>query len=212
MSLRYPEGTALFNTLAKTPTGLAAAWYDRSAGNMMSAQLTTEQFSPAEIIAGWGHEALRGDYGANVDLNVDDNGALHFCYQDGSTDSLRYLSPDLDRDEWVDDGIRLTVDGREHALHVVGEDCTLSFDEQGRVFIVYQDATGHDLLIARRDASGSWLRVTVRGPSLGESQSSSGFFAAGVSLGEMVLISHYLYDHQVDPPRQFLEVLKVPTP
>jgi hypothetical protein len=118
MSLRYPEGTALFNTLAKTPTGLAAAWYDRSAGNMMSAQLTTEQFSPAEVIPGWEHKTLKGDYGANVDLNVDDNGALHFCYQDGSTDSLRYLSPDLDRDEWVDDGIRLTVDGREYALHV----------------------------------------------------------------------------------------------
>ena len=212
MSLGYPEGTGLFNSIAPTPNGLVAAWYDRSAGNMMSTQLITDTYTPVEILAGWGHDTLRGDYGANVNVKADEAGALHFCYQDGATDSLRYLSPDLERDEWVDDGIRLGVDEREHALHVVGEDCTLSFDEQGRVLIIYQDATGHELLIARRDDSGSWLRVTVRGPTLGESQSSCGFYAQAVSLGETVLISHYLYDHQVDPPRQVLEVFTVNTP
>ena len=212
MSLGYPEGTGLFNHIIQSPSGLVATWYDRTGGNLMMANKTEETFAPAEVIAGWSHESRRGDYGANVNIAVDEAGALHYCYQDGATDSLRYLSPELNRDEWVDDGIRLAVDGREHALHVVGEDCSVAFDERGRVFIVYQDSTGHELLIARRDDSGSWLRVTVRGPSLGENQSASGFYARSISLGETVILSHYLYDHQVEPPRQFLEVLQVSTP
>ena len=212
MSLGYPEGTALFNHLVQSPSGLVAVWYDRSGGNLMMAQKTESVFAPAQVVAGWSHESRRGDFGANANVAVDENGALHYCYQDGATDSLRYLSPELERDEWVDDGIRLGVGGREHALHVVGEDCSLAFDERGRIFIVYQDATGHELLIARRDDSGSWLRITVRGPSLGENQAASGFYARSFSLGETVILSHYQYDHQVEPPRQFLEVLQVPTP
>lgn len=212
MSLGYPEGTGLFNSITKTPTGLAAAWYDRSEGNLMMASSEGDQFNPAEIVAGWGHESRRGDFGANANLIADEGGALHYCYQDGATDSLRYLSPDLERDEWVDDGVRLAVGGRERSLHVVGEDCMLSFDERGRVLITYQDATGHELIVARRDASGSWLRVTVRGPNQGESQASCGFYARGISVGDDLLLSHYVYENQLDPPREYLEVLKVPSP
>lgn len=212
MSLGYPEGTGLFNSLTVTPAGIAAAWYDRSGGNLLQALTVDDNFSEAEIIAGWGHETRTGDFGANVDVAVDESGALHYCFQDGATDSLRYLSPSLDRDEWVDDGIRVGVDEREHSLHVVGEDCDITFDERGRVMISYQDSTGHELLLARRDASGSWLKVTVRGPDLGESQASCGFYARSVSLGNEVLLSHYVYENQLSPPRQYLEVLKVPSP
>ena len=120
MSLGYPEGTGLFNTITRTPSGLAASWYDRSGGNLMMSSAQDDRFNAAEVIAGWGHESRRGDFGANVHITVDSEGALHYCYQDGATDSLRYLAPELDRDEWVDDGVRLGVGERERSLHVVG--------------------------------------------------------------------------------------------
>jgi hypothetical protein len=212
MSLGYPEGTGLFNNIRITSTGLAAAWYDRSGGNMMFASSDGSEWSAPQVIAGWGHDALQGDYGANVNLAVDAEGNTHFCYQDGATDSLRYLSPELGLDEWVDDGVRLGVGGREHALHVVGEDCRVTFDERDRVLITYQDATGHELLVARRDLVGNWLRITVRGPNLNESRSASGFYARGIGVDEDLVLSHYIYDHQVEPPRQRLEVLRIPSP
>ena len=212
MSLGYPEGTGLFNNLVRTQNGLAAAWYDRSGGQMMFASSEGSEWMQPQVVAGWSHESLRGDYGANVNLAIGPEGNTHFCYQDGATDSLRYLSPDLDRDEWVDDGVRLGVGGREHALHVVGEDCRITFDARGRALITYQDATGHELLVARRDAGGNWLRLTVRGPQLNESRSASGFYARGIVIQSEVMISHYVYDHQVEPPRQRLEVLWIPSP
>lgn len=211
MSLGYPEGTGLFNSLVSTSEGLRAAWYDRSAGDLYYAESTGGQWT-REVVAGWSHPTLRGDFGASAHLAVDAAGAGHFCYQDGGTDSLRYLSPELELDEWVDDGVRLGVDGREHALHVVGDDCRVSFDERGRVMITYQDATGHELLVARRDAAGGWLRVTVRSPSMGEGRASSGFYARGLSTDDDLILSHYIYDHQVEPPRQRLEVLRIPSP
>jgi len=211
MSVTYPEGTGLFNSVTISQSGeLAVAWYDRSAGNMMLSRGRPGQLSAPEVLAGWGHELRRGDMGANVEVAFDAQGALHICYQDGTIDGLRYLSPDLGYDEVVDDGLRLDVGDRQRALHVVGEDCGVHFDDRGRVVILYQDATAHEALVARRDDSGSWLRQSVRGPSDGGR--ASGFYVRGSAQGSALWVSHFYYDHQVDPPSDLLELFATPFP
>lgn len=211
MSLSYPEGTGLFNSVALSATGeLAVAWYDRSAGNLMVARGQPGQLGAPEVLAGWGHDVRTGDMGASVEVAFDPQGALHLCYQDGTTDSLRYLSPDLDRDELIDDGLRLDVGDRARALHVVGDDCGVHFDGRGRVVILYQDATAHEAIVARRDDSGSWLRQSIRSPS--EGGRASGFYVRGSQQGSALWVSHFYYDHQIDPPSDSLELFATPFP
>ena len=75
-------------------------------------------------------------------------GNTHLCFQDGTTDSLRDLAPELGLDEWVDDGTR-EDDGRDSAVHIVGEDCNIRLDAGGNPLIVYQDATAQDMVLSR---------------------------------------------------------------
>ena len=109
--------------------------------------------------------------GANVDIAIDGSGDFHLCFQDGLTDSLRYMSPDIDRQEWVDDGVWLDVGGRAHSVHVVGDDCNMLLDGQQQPLIVYQDATLQALLMRRRNRVDqndeiSWgRRQALRGDS-----------------------------------------------
>jgi len=212
--LDYQEGTGLFCSLAISGAGeAAAAWYDRAGGSLWAARGPAGTLGAAEALAGWAHPTRRGDLGASVEVALDPAGALHLCYQDGGLDALRYLSPDLDRDELVDDGLRLDVGGRARALHVVGDDCGVHFDTRGRPLILYQDATSHELLLARRDASGSWLRAALRSPSSGDGAGrASGFYARGARVGDGLWVSHYLYDNQVEPPAQALELFATTTP
>jgi hypothetical protein len=216
-SLTYPEGTGLFNSVAVSASGeVAVGWYDRSAGELLVTRgsLNTLGTSSApEVLAGWSHPERSGDMGASVSLSFDAEGALHLCYQDGGLDALRYLSPDLGYDELVDDGLRLDLDGRARSLHVVGDDCSVHFDPQGRPVVLYQDATAHEVVVSRRDASGSWLKMSVRSPSAGGTGSTaSGFYVSGAAQGSALWVSHYLYDHSVTPPTQRLELFATPFP
>jgi hypothetical protein len=139
--------------------------------------------------------------GANVNLWVDPMGNAHFCYQDGMTDSLRYLAPELERDEWVDDGVWVDVGGRGYSVHVVGDDCTVRLDADGEPLIVYQDSTLHALLLRRRTLSLegadelTWAgRQAVRG-DMPNQPGEAGFYASAVVVGDQVWTSHYVYDN-----------------
>jgi hypothetical protein len=213
-SLTYPEGTGLFNSVAVSPSGeVAVGWYDRSAGELLVARGSLGALSAPEVLAGWSHPERSGDMGASASLSFDAEGALHLCYQDGGLDALRYLSPDLGYDELVDDGLRLDLDGRARSLHVVGDDCSVHFDPQGRPVVLYKDATAHEVVVSRRDASGSWLRVSARSPSAGGTgATASGFYVSGAAQGSALWVSHYLYDHSVTPPMQRLELFATPFP
>lgn len=205
----YPEGTGLFLSVARDPSDAPVlAFYDRTAGALLSSRFTGAGFSEPEMLAGWGHPEREGDFGANVDLIVDADGNRHFCYQDGLTDSLRYLSPELGLDEWVDDGVRLGDGGRDYAVHVVGDDCNMRLDPAGNPVIIYQDATGHDLLLARgnRDGGG-WVRLPLRGQEA-TYQGAFGFYARAHLVGGTLWMSHYVYAHEEMPARQYLEVLR----
>jgi hypothetical protein len=205
----YPEGTGLHASQARGPDGAPVlAWYDRTGGSMWISRFADAGFMAPEQMAGWGHPERDADMGANVDVGVDADGNVHLCYQDGLTDSLRYLAPELGQDVWIDDGVRIDYGGREYAVHIVGDDCSMQFDADGDPIIVYQDATGHDLLMARGDlAGGSWVRVTLRGDE-GNYQGAFGFYAQAAVSGGTLWASSYVYNNQVDPPTQGLEVIR----
>lgn len=205
----YPEGIGLFLSQARDPDGLAVlAWYDRTGGSLWSSRFVGAGFSQPELLAGWAHPERVGDMGANVDLFVDPQGNRHLCYQDGLRDTLRYLSPELGVDEEIDDGARYGEGGRGYALHIVGEDCNMRLDAQGNPLIIYQDATGHQLLLARGSThDAGWLRQPLRGGTPNY-DAAFGFYARAQIEAGMLWISHYVYAHEDSPARQYLEILK----
>jgi MYXO-CTERM domain-containing protein len=205
----YPEGTGLHLSQTRDPDGMpVVAWYDRTGGAMWVSRFIDAGFAEPEMLAGWGHPEREGDMGANVDVAVDANNNLHLCYQDGLTDSLRYLAPELGLDVWIDDGVRIDYGGREYANHIVGDDCNMLLDGDGNPVIVYQDATGHDLLLSRGDlVGGGWVRITLRGTEA-MYQGAFGFYARAAFMGGTVWTSNYVYNNQIDPVAQYLEVLR----
>ncbi|MEE2757038.1 MAG: hypothetical protein VYA30_10275 [Myxococcota bacterium] len=214
----YPEGTGLFTTQARMPNGgVMVAWYDRSVGQLYMTVQNEDGFSNPGVLAGWesGSDVLRGDMGANVDLTIDEDGQTYLCFQDGQTDSLRFLSPELNLSEWVDDGVWLDVGGRGHSVHVVGEDCNIELDGDGQPLIVYQDSTMQALLMRRRtrvspdgDRLGWGGRQSLRGDS-DRFTGSHGFYVSTARLGSRLYISHFVYRNHVEPARSGLEVFSV---
>lgn len=216
----YPEGTGLFNSLARHPDGrLALAWYDRSEGRLWWSSMVDAGWTEPEMLAGWGHPDpdRDGDMGANVDLIVDGDGNAHLCYQDGMTDSLRYLAPALDRDEWVDDGVWLDVGGRPYSVHVVGDDCNVRLDGAGDPVIVFQDATLQALLMRRRTrevvdptVENPWSgREVLRGDEA-DYQGAHGFYASAAVVDGELWVVHYVYNNQVAPPVRRIELVVEP--
>ena len=197
----YPEGTGLFTSQTRDLTGFpVVAWYDRTFGQLWWSRFVDAGFTEPQQLAGYGIgvETREGDMGANVDVAVDAQGNSHLCYQDGNTDSLRYLAPELGLDEWVDDGIREN-DGRPWALHVVGEDCNVRVDPAGNPLIVYQDATNQDVVLARRSAEGAWSRTTLRGDEF-EYRGAYGFYTRARIFDATLWVSSYWWNNQ-DPAR-----------
>ena len=198
----YPEGTGLFTTQARDQEGLpVVAWYDRSEGKLWMTRFTEAGFLSPEMIAGWGHPdpELNGDMGANVHLALDSNDEPHFCFQDGNTDSLRYVAPTLGRSEWVDDGVWIDTGGRGQSLHVVGEDCQLLFDNQDQPLLIYQDSTQQALLMRRRNQLGIDGNITWSGRQslrvdLGVTPRGYGFYASAVIIDDILWVGHLVYD------------------
>ncbi len=216
----YPEGTGLFNSLTRGPDGrLQLAWYDRTEGRLWWSTLMDAGWSAPEMLAGWGHPDpdRDGDMGANVDLFVDGEGNPHLCYQDGMTDSLRYLAPTLDRDEWVDDGVWLDVGGRGYAVHVVGDDCNVRLDGAGEPVIVFQDATLQALLMRRRTrpvddpmVESPWSRREVLRGDEADYAGAHGFYASAAVVDGELWVVHYVYNNQVSPAVRRIELVVEP--
>ena len=183
--LPHPEGTGLHTSGIRDAEGSPAlAWYDRSGGRPWWSRMEDVGFSQPELLAGWAililiEMATWGPTSILPSMPM----ATPFRYQDGMTDSLRYLAPALDRDEWVDDGVWIDAGDRPYSVHVVGDDCNVRIDENGYPLIVYQDSTYHALLLRRRDVPGveagavDWSgRAVLRGDDA-RYRGSFGFFA-----------------------------------
>ncbi len=165
----------------------------------------TPASAPPSSSPGYGMEGREGDMGSNVDVTIDDRGNAHFCFQDGNTDSLRYLAPELGLDEWVDDGTR-EDDGRAWAVHVVGEDCNIRLDAGGNPLIVYQDATVQDVVLARRTPEGAWVRTVIRGDEF-EYRGAFGFYTRARVEGARLWISNFWWNNQDPAHPEGIEVL-----
>ena len=202
----YPEGTGLFTSQVRDNAGNAiVTWYDRTFGQLWWSRFVDAGFGAPEQLAGYGLEGRDGDMGSNVDVAVDDRGNAHLCFQDGLTDSLRYLAPELGLDEWVDDGTR-EDDGRAWAVHVVGEDCNIRLDAGGNPLIVYQDATVQDIVLARRTPEGAWVRTVIRGDEF-EYRGAFGFYTRARVEGARLWISNFWWNNQDPAHPEGLEVL-----
>lgn len=216
----YPEGTGLFNSLTFGPDGRPQlAWYDRTEGRLWWSMMMDAGWAAPEMMAGWGHPDpdRDGDMGANVDLMVDGEGNPHLCYQDGMTDSLRYLAPTLERDEWVDDGVWLDVGGRPYSVHVVGDDCNVRLDGDGAPVIVFQDSTLQALLMRRRTrpvadpmVESPWSgREVLRGDEANY-EGAHGFYASAAIVDGELWVVHYVYNNQVRPAARRIELVVEP--
>jgi hypothetical protein len=202
----YPEGTGLFTSQTRDNAGNpVVAWYDRTFGQLWWSRFEDAGFAEPAQLAGYGIEARDGDMGSNVDVAIDARGNSHLCFQDGSTDSLRYLAPELGLDEWVDDGTR-EDDGRAWAVHVVGEDCNIRLDAGGNPLIVYQDATAQDIVLSRRTPEGAWVRTVLRGDEF-EYRGAFGFYTRARVEGARLWISNFWWNNQDPAHPEGLEVL-----
>ena len=207
----YPEGTGLFTSQIHDRAGNpVVAWYDRTFGQLWWTRFGDAGFGEPELLAGWGHDTRDGDMGTNVDLAIDADGEIHLCYQNGLRDSLVYLAPGSGIFEEVDDGVRTDSGGREHSVHVVGEDCNMLIDRNGRPVVVYQDSTGHDLMLAWRAEdqveAENWPNRDVRGRE-NMYRGAFGFYTRAQIVGDQLWISNYVYRNHEVPPTQGLELL-----
>ncbi|MEZ4365016.1 MAG: hypothetical protein R2939_01855 [Kofleriaceae bacterium] len=185
-----PGGIGLFLDVARGPDQAPViVYYDRTAGDLRLARFDAlaDAFLAPEVIAG-----ATSDAGWSPSVVVGADGVIHVAYVAATNDDLTYWSSAAGLEEIVDDGYRIvgtTADGLpKPEFHLVGDDATIVLID-GAPAIVYQDATTHELLEARRSATGQWTRALVAG---GEAEfvGGYGFFAsASLSVSELVISS-----------------------
>src|SRR5690606_15901599 len=162
--LNIPEGSGLFIDLELDNAGEPVlAYYDRTGGALRVAASDGAGGFAVTTLDG---EGSGRDVGWYPGLAVDSQDRVHLRYVRASNDDLLYINTLEATPELVDDGYRIvgqTDDGLpEPEFHFVGDDSELVLTSAG-VVIVYQDATTHELLLARKDETGRWIRETVIG-------------------------------------------------
>jgi uncharacterized protein (TIGR03382 family) len=206
-----PNGLGLFVDSARLGNQApVVVYYDRSNGalKMSTFNPTQNRFDAPAVIGGGANE----DAGWSPTIAVDAVGKIHVAYVGAARDDLEYLKVStLARPEIVDDGYRIvgqTGDGLpKPEFHFVGDDASLVVTLNGQPVITYQDATSHELLVARRSSSGTWTRSTVAGaedPFVG----AFGFFAASAATSSKLLISSWVLDPSID--EQWVEIFERP--
>jgi MYXO-CTERM domain-containing protein len=162
--LNIPEGSGLFIDVDLDSAGEPVlAYYDRTGGALrVAASDGAGGFAVTTLDGGDGAR----DVGWYPGLAVDSQDRVHVSYVSASNDDLLYINTLDGSPELVDDGYRIvgqTEDGLpEPEFHFVGDDSELVLTSAGAV-IIYQDATTHELLLARKDETGRWIRETIVG-------------------------------------------------
>jgi hypothetical protein len=155
-------GRGLYTQLARTSTGLALVFYDRSEGNLYGASFSGTWTAPF-LIDGYARSG-GGDSGASASLFVDAMGDWHVAYVDGTDEAVVYsrvrAGAVVDRaivDDGTTDGATMHMDGR----HIVGDDASVVVTSSGEVRIAYQDATAHTAVVATRPSTGGAWTISV---------------------------------------------------
>ncbi len=138
-----------------------------------------------------------GPYGSAVQGA---DGTLHFAYMHEASRTLRYEAVSSQgmggNPEIIIGGLRDT--GVEWLVARIGEDVQIQLDASNSPEVIFQDATLHRLMYARRDTSGAWTPTTLS-QKLDPYEGSHGFYPDLLRAGEMSVVVEYVIDRQADP-------------
>jgi hypothetical protein len=206
-----PAGLGLFVDSARLLNQAPlVVYYDRSAGQLKLSAFnpTQNRFDPATVLDGGSGD----DAGWSPTVAVDAAGQVHVAYVSATRDDLQYLKVGgAALPEIVDDGYRLVGETAGGApkpeFHFVGDDASLLINLNGQAVVAYQDATSHELLVARRSTTGQWLRTSIAGaedPFVG----AYGFFTAAAGTASTMYLASWVLDPAND--EQWVEVFERP--
>jgi MYXO-CTERM domain-containing protein len=207
-----PEGLGLFVESARDPRNQApvVVYYDRTNGDLKLARFNTQtgQFDTPKILDG-----TMADDGWSPTVAVDMNGVAHVAYVDATADDLKYITDEANATpEIVDDGYRIvgtTVDGLpKPEYHFVGDDAGIVLPAGGQPYVVYQDSTTQEMLLAQRMDNGMWVHTSVAGAT-DPWPGAYGFFASDALLPSEIVMSTWVIDQPTDD--NWVEVLTRPT-
>jgi MYXO-CTERM domain-containing protein len=196
-----PEGLGLFIDSARDPRNQApvVAYYDRTNGDLKLARFNpqTGQFDAPKVLDG-----TMGDDGWSPTVTVDAAGVAHVAYVDATTDDLKYLTDEQNATpEIIDDGYRIvgqTVDGLpKPEFHFVGDDAGIVLPAGQQPYVVYQDSTTQELLLAQRQPNGMWMRSSIAGAT-DPWPGAYGFFAAAAATSTDLVMSTWVIDQPTE--------------
>lgn len=196
--VELPEGVGLFVAMARLSDGAPIlAYYDRQNGDLKVAVFDQGNniFKDPEIVDG----ADGSDVGWYPSVAVSPDDTVHISYVDAGRDNLLYVNLRDRVPEIVDDGYRIdgtTPDGLPRPVyHFVGDDSGIV--ATGSVLAVaYQDATGHELVLATRDpATSAWNRETIAGAEE-PFRGAYGFYAAAKLGGQHIIMSSFVVNQK----------------
>ena len=193
-----PAGVGLYVAAARYQDDRPVlVYYDRLEGALRQSEMRPGgDFGPSTVL----DDGNGFDVGRFPAIAVDNNDNIHVSYVNETRSELLYLDTSRGEPEVVDDGYRI-VGTRDDGtpipeFHFVGDDSSLVVTARGPV-IAYQNATTHQLLMARRGDGGGWETSTLAGKT-DEFEGGYGFYASSVFDGTSVLISNWV----LDPPRR----------
>ncbi|MBV8758867.1 MAG: MYXO-CTERM sorting domain-containing protein [Deltaproteobacteria bacterium] len=200
-----PEGLGLFIESARDPRNNApvVVYYDRTNGDLKLSRFDpqTGQFATPKVLDG-----TMGDDGWSPTVAVDDQGVAHVAYVDATADDLKYVvdqpnSATAPTPEIIDDGYRIvgqTVDGLpKPEFHFVGDDAGIVLPPGSQPYVVYQDSTTQEMLLASRDSMGTWTHVSIAG-AINPWPGAYGFFASAAVTGMNIVMSTWVIDQPTD--------------
>ncbi|MFT3841262.1 MAG: hypothetical protein QM723_30000 [Myxococcaceae bacterium] len=183
-----PEGVGLFSSLVVKDTDVYVAYMKRQTPSM--ATVPDGDLYAVKVTGGSavGTPVLldgSGDTGYFPDVKIDPStGNVAVAYHDFTSKALKfYYGAGLSNSvtpEIIDPGTGMAGSG---VSDWVGTDSALVFgSSNGQIFAVYQDATGGDLKLAKRN--GTWTNASI------DTMGAVGFFADALLLNGNLFASH----------------------
>ncbi len=200
------------------PDGPVVAYYDRHDGDLRVASwdATAQRFKAPVVVddmlvAGTPPRAIPdpGDIGSYPSVAVDAMGTIHLSFTDLNKDNLMYTNLKDKKLEIIDDGLRIdgkTSDGIDKPVfHLVGDDSGIIL-QNGQIFVVYMDATTHELNYAGRKAENLWRRKTIAGAEM-PFKGAYGWSASVDGKGAGATLSSYVINNLTQ--ERFVEVFQL---
>ena len=142
----------------------------------------------------WVGDRPSGPYGSAV---VGAGGTTHTAWMDPVRHQLRYQAQGSPQ-EVVVEGLRDDTLG--HILADIGESVQIGLASDGQPVVVFQDATRHTLIRARRSANGTWESAPLADAAdVGAPYDGAHGFFAGMVRTPTPVAAEFVLDNQADP-------------